>query len=86
MNKTEQARLDMARKMLKGQIEVEEVAMISEVPLQQVQKIREELDVHERKMLGGVTVREMGLENIMIDNEILDEREVETDLYAKDNP
>ncbi len=86
MNKTEQARLDMARKMLKGQIEVEEVAMISEVPLQQVQKIREELDAHERKMLGGVTVREMGLENIMIDNEILDEREVETDLYAKDNP
>ena len=77
MNKTEQARLDMARKMLKGQIEVEEVAMISEVPLQQVQKIREELDAHER---------EMGLENIMIDNEILDEREVETDLYAKDNP
>lgn len=86
MNRTEKARLDMARKMLKGQIDAEEVAMISGVPLTQVQKMRKEMDDHERQMLGGVTVREMEMENIMIDNEILDEREVETDQYAKEDP
>lgn len=86
MNRTEKARLDMARKMLKGQIDAEEVAMISGVPLTQVQEMRKEMDDHERQMLGGVTVREMEMENIMIDNEILDEREVETDQYAKEDP
>ena len=34
MNKTEQAKQDMALKMLKGQIDVEEVAMISGVSLE----------------------------------------------------
>lgn len=86
MNKTEQARIDMAHKMLKGQIDVEEVATISGVSIERVQEMRKEMDAQERRMLGGVTVREMGLENIMIDNEILDEREVETDLYSKENP
>ncbi len=78
MNKTEQAKLELARKMLKGQIDVEEVAMISGVSIDKVQEIREELDALERRSLGGVTVREMGYD-VMIDNDILDERNVETD-------
>lgn len=78
MNKTEQAKLELARKMLKGQIDVEEVAMISGVPLAKVQELREELDALERRSLGGVTVREMGYD-VMIDNDVLDERNVETD-------
>lgn len=78
MNKTEQAKLELARKMLKGQIDVEEVAMISGVSVDKVQEIREELDALERRSLGGVTVREMGYD-VMIDNDILDERNVETD-------
>lgn len=78
MNKTEQAKLELARKMLKGQIDVEEVAMISGLSVDKVQEIREELDALERRSLGGVTVREMGYD-VMIDNDILDERSVETD-------
>lgn len=78
MNKTEQAKLELARKMLKGQIDVEEVAMISGVPIDKVKEIREELDALERRSLGGVTVREMGYD-VMIDNDVLDERNVETD-------
>lgn len=78
MNKTEQAKLELARKMLKGQIDVEEVAMISGVPVEKVQEIRDELDALERRSLGGVTVREMGYD-VMIDNDILDERNVESD-------
>lgn len=85
MNHTEQAKVDMAKKMLKGQIDVEEVAMISGLPLETVQKLREEQDEIERKSLGGITIREMGMENILIDNEILDERGVEQDdLFAPD--
>lgn len=78
MNKTEQAKLELARKMLRGQIDVEEVAMISGVPVEKVQEIRDELDALERRSLGGVTVREMGYD-VMIDNDILDERNVESD-------
>lgn len=78
MNKTEQAKLDLANKMLKGQIDVEEVAMISGVSMEKVQELREELDALERRSLGGVTVREMGYD-VMIDNDILDESNVEAD-------
>ncbi len=72
LNHTEQAKMDMAKKMLKGQIDVEEVAMMSGLSLETVQKLRDEQDAIERKSLGGVTIREMGMENILIDNEILD--------------
>ncbi|MCM1496536.1 MAG: hypothetical protein NC089_12175 [Bacteroides sp.] len=85
MNKTEQAKLELARKMLKGQIDVEEVAMISGVALTKVQELREELDAQERRSLGGVTVREMGYD-VMIDNDILDERNVETDELSGEHP
>lgn len=81
MNKTEQAKLELARKMLRGQIDVEEVAMISGVPVEKVQEIRDELDALERRSLGGVTVREMGYD-VMIDNDILDERNVESDALS----
>ena len=79
MNKTEQAKRDLATKMLKGQIEVEEVAMISGVSLEEVQKMREELDEFERRSLGGVTLRELGVGDVIIDNDILDESNVEND-------
>lgn len=77
MNKTEQAKLDMVHKMLKGQIDVEEVAMISGVDIETVRSIREDMNAEERKMLGGLTVREVGYESALIDNEILPEEGVE---------
>lgn len=77
MNKTEQAKLDMVHKMLKGQIDVEEVAMISGVDIETVRSIREDMNAEERKMLGGLTVREVGYESALIDNEILPEEGME---------
>ncbi|MBO5237521.1 MAG: hypothetical protein J6B50_01920 [Lachnospiraceae bacterium] len=82
MNKTETAKLDLAKKMLKGQIDVEEVAMISGVPVEKVQEMRKELDELERRSLGGVTIREMGMGDVIIDNDVLDESNVETDMFA----
>lgn len=82
MNKTEQAKIDFVKKMLRGQIDVEEVAMISGVPVETVQKMREEQDQLERKALGGVTVREMGMGDVLIDNDVLDESNVESDSWS----
>lgn len=86
MNHTEQAKVDMAKKMLKGQIDVEEIAMMSGLPLEKVQKMREEQDEIERKSLGGMTVREIGMDNLLIDNDVLDESGIEQDhLFAPDD-
>lgn len=79
MNHTESAKYDMAKRMLKGQIDVEEVAMMSGLPLEEVQKLRDEQDAFERKSLGGMTVREIGVGNVLVDNDILDESNVESD-------
>ncbi len=73
MNHTEQAKYDMAKRMLKGQIDVEEVAMMSGLSIEAVQKLRDEQDQVERKSLGGMTVRELGVENVLIDNDVLEE-------------
>ncbi len=84
MNRSEQAKVDMAYKMLKGQIDVEEVAMISGVAIEKVQKMREELDEQERRSLGGMTVKEMGFGQVLIDNDVLDETEVGQNLSTDD--
>lgn len=73
MNNTDKAKIDTVRRMLKGQIDVEEIAMITGVSLEEVQKMREEQDQAERKALGGLTVREVGFGDVLIDNDILDE-------------
>ena len=80
MNHTEQAKVDMAKRMLKGQIDVEEVAMMSGLSVEAVQKLRDEQDAVERKSLGGLTVRELGIENVLIDNDVLDENGLEDDM------
>ena len=80
MNHTEQAKYDMAKRMLKGQIDVEEVAMMSGLSVEAVQKLRDEQDAVERKSLGGLTVRELGVENVLIDNDVLDESRLADDM------
>lgn len=80
MNHTEQAKYDMAKRMLKGQIDVEEVAMMSGLSVEAVQKLRDEQDAVERKSLGGLTVRELGVENVLIDNDVLDESGLADDM------
>jgi hypothetical protein len=44
MNNTTKARYDLARKMLKGSIDVDEVVMMSELPVEEVQRLKEELE------------------------------------------
>lgn len=73
MNNTDKAKLDTVRRMLKGQIDVEEIAMITGVSLEKVKCMREEQDQAERKALGGLTVREVGFGDVLIDNDVLEE-------------
>ncbi len=77
MNRTETAKRELCEKMLKGQIDVEEVAMISGVPLEEVQKLRDEMDRKERQALGGMTVREMGVGSVIIDDESVPSDDIE---------
>ena len=43
MNRTTKAKYDMATRMLKGRIDAEEVAMMSGLPLEEVEKLKEEV-------------------------------------------
>ena len=58
--------------------------MISGVAIEKVQKMREELDEQERRSLGGMTVKEMGFGQVLIDNDVLDETEVGQNLSTDD--
>lgn len=44
MNNTTKAKYDLARKMLKGKIDVEEVAMMTTLPLKEIEKLNEEIN------------------------------------------
>lgn len=44
MNNTTKAKYDFARRMLKGKIEPEEVAMMTELPLDEIIKLDEEIN------------------------------------------
>ncbi len=44
MNNTDKAKLDVARRMLKGKIEVEEVAMMTDINIETIKKLDEEIN------------------------------------------
>ena len=43
MNNTTKAKYDMATRMLKGRIDTEEVAMMTGIPLEEIEKLKEEV-------------------------------------------
>lgn len=44
MNNTDKAKLDVAKRMLKGKIEVEEVAMMTDINIETIKKLDEEIN------------------------------------------
>ena len=50
MNNTDKAKLDAAKRMLKGKIDVEEVSMMLDVPVETLMPIKEELEEEVRKV------------------------------------
>lgn len=73
MNKTEQAKYDLANKMLKGKIEISEVVMMTGLSEDIVQKLKDEIEPTEKSILDGLNIQEIGPGGILVDNEILEE-------------
>ncbi len=44
MNKTDKAKLDVAKRMLKGKIDVDEVAMMTGIDIESIKKLDEEIN------------------------------------------
>ncbi len=54
MNNTTKARYEMAKKMLIGHIDIEEVALMTELPIEEVQKICDEVTPADAKTLENL--------------------------------
>lgn len=68
MNNTDKAKLDAARRMLLGKIEVEEVAMLLDMPVAQIAPIKEEIEEQIRKTYGDVDAYDIEKGTVIFDN------------------
>ena len=68
MNNTDKAKLDAARRMLLGKIEVEEVAMLLDMPVAQIVPIKEEFEEQIRKTYGDVDAYDIEKGTVIFDN------------------
>ena len=70
MNNTTKAKYDVAERMLKGKIEVEEVAMMTGLSLDEVKKLKEEVIPHnsEVELLKNLDTVDLNIGEILFDN------------------
>ena len=68
MNNTDRAKLDAAKRMLKGQIDIQEVSMMLEIPIEQLVPIKEELEEEVRKVYGNVDAYDFNMGQVLYDN------------------
>ena len=68
MNNTDRAKLDAAKRMLKGQIDIQEVSMMLEIPMEQLVPIKEELEEEVRKVYGNVDAYDFNMGQVLYDN------------------
>ena len=68
MNNTDKAKVDAARRMLLGKIEVEEVAMLLDMPVAQIVPIKEEIEEQIRKTYGDVDAYDIEKGTVIFDN------------------
>lgn len=68
MNNTEKAKLEAARKMLLGRIDIEEVEMLLGVPMAQLIQIKEEIDEKIKEVYGDVDINDIENGTIIFDD------------------
>lgn len=69
MNKTTKAKYDMAEKMLKGRIDVDEVALMSGLPKDELEKMKKEIDEkNPATKLEGLDITDMNLGPMLYDD------------------
>lgn len=68
MNHTDKAKMDAARRMLLGRIEIEEVALLLDMPINQLMPIKEEIDEQIRKTYGDLDAYDIEKGTVIFDN------------------
>lgn len=68
MNNTDKAKLDAARRMLLGKIDLEEVAMLMDMPIEQLKPIQEEIEEKIREIYGDVDAYDVEKGTVIFDN------------------
>lgn len=76
MNNTTKAKYDVAQRMLKGKIPVEEVALMTGIDIQELKKMEEEVapQVRDAKILQDLDNTDLNIGEILIDNYGTDEK------------
>ncbi|MCR5292798.1 MAG: hypothetical protein K6E28_07935 [Eubacterium sp.] len=76
MNNTERAKADVARRMLKGKLPVEEVQQMTGLDMDFLKKLEEEVapEVREAKILQGLDNTDLNIGEILYDNYATDEK------------
>ncbi|MGN0390155.1 MAG: hypothetical protein ACI4L2_05015 [Wujia sp.] len=79
MNRTTKAKYDMATRMLKGRIDAEEVAMMSGLPLEEVEKLKEEVVPKntDAEVLSRLDNPNLDIGQILYDDDAADDLAVE---------
>ncbi len=72
MNNTTKAVYDMAKRMISGRIDVDEIIMMTGLPKEEVQKLKDEFDKVTQSDLDGLDI-DMG--PILMDNYVTPEEE-----------
>ena len=68
MNNTDKSKLDAARRMLQGKIDIEEVSMMLDIPIEQLKPIQEEVEEQVKKVYGNVDAYDFNMNQVLFDN------------------
>lgn len=68
MNKTDKSKYDAAKRMLKGKIEVEEVSVLLDIPVEQLLPIKEEIEEEVRKVYGNLDAYDFDMGQVLYDD------------------
>lgn len=68
MNNTDKATLDVARRMLRGKIAVEEVSVMLGIPVATLMPIKEEMEEEVRKVYGNTDAYDFDMNKILFDD------------------
>lgn len=68
MNNTDKAKLDAAKRMLKGKIDVEEVSMMLDLPIETLLPLKEEVEEEVRKVYGNIDAYDFNMGQVLFDD------------------
>lgn len=68
MNNTDKAKLDAAKRMLKGKIDIEEVSMMLDIPIETLLPIKEEIEEEVRKVYGNTDAYDFNMGQVLYDD------------------